>query len=89
MQAAKVMEEARETLGQYADRPVQMVREHPFPAALTLFGIGLGVGLLLTSRACDALMHEETTTERLSRQFNDAMSEIKGAIQRGFSAVGR
>jgi hypothetical protein len=81
------MESARETVQEMATRPVQVVREHPIPASLVLFGVGFGLGLLLTSKMCESMFHEETTTEQLSRQFNNAMSEIKGMLQRGYSAM--
>ena len=71
----------------YAARPVEMVREHPIPASLVLFGLGLGLGLILTSQAPDSMFHQETTTERLSRQFNDSMSDIRSMLQRGFASI--
>lgn len=75
------------TLESYAAKPVQVVREHPIPASLVMFGIGLGIGVLFTSKACEAMTHQETTSERLSRQFSDALTEIKNTLQRGFSSM--
>jgi hypothetical protein len=76
-----------ESIQDYAARPVQVVREHPVPASLILFGMGVGIGLLLTSKACEAMMHEETTSERLSRQFHDALNELKSTAQRAYSSM--
>ncbi len=81
-----VMDNARETIEGYAQQPVKMVQEHPIPASLVLFGIGLGIGMVIAS-SMPTMMHQETTTERVGRQFNDALSEIKNTIQRGFSAM--
>lgn len=87
MSATETTPLTTDTFKDYATKPVQVVQEHPVPASLILFGVGLGVGLLLTSKACEALTHEETTTERLSRQFNDALTDLKSTIMRGFSSM--
>lgn len=87
MSTASAMESAKETIGEYANQPVKMVQDHPIPASLVLFGLGVGIGMAIAASVAPAVMHQETTTERLGRQFNDALSEIKNTIHRGFSAM--
>lgn len=85
--ASKAMDSAKEAIGEYAQQPVKMVQEHPIPASLVLFGLGMGIGIAIASSVAQTMVHQETTTERLGRQFNDALSEIRSTIQRGLSGI--
>ena len=62
------------------DQPVGMVKEHPLPSMLLMFGIGMGVGVVLAQACSSSLLHlshhEPTTTERISRQVYDALSQV-------------
>jgi hypothetical protein len=87
MSSVETKKPHQESFQDYATNPVKAVQEHPIPASLVLFGLGVGVGLLLTTKACESMMHQETTSERLSRQFTDAMGEIRGMLQRGLSRM--
>jgi hypothetical protein len=67
--------------------PSQIVRDYPVSAMMLMFSVGLGVGLLAYSVSCELFSGPETMSARWSRQLNDAVSEIKGAIQRGIKSV--
>jgi len=61
------------------ERPVEMVKEHPLPSMLLMFGVGLGVGVLLSQAVCGTLMEameEPTMTEKMKRQAFDALSHV-------------
>jgi hypothetical protein len=61
------------------ERPVEMVKEHPLPSMLLMFGVGIGVGVLLSQAVCNTLMEvveEPTMTEKMKRQVFDALSHV-------------
>jgi hypothetical protein len=61
------------------DRPSELVREHPLPSMLLMFGVGLGVGVLVGQTLCGALadMAEQPgMTERIKRQAFEALSHV-------------
>jgi len=61
------------------ERPVEMVKEHPLPSMLLMFGLGLGVGVVISQALCSTLMkafEEPTMTEKMKRQVFDAMSHV-------------
>jgi hypothetical protein len=61
------------------ERPAEMVKEHPLPSMLLMFGIGLGVGVVVSQAVCNALIEaveEPTITEKMKRQVSDALSHI-------------
>ena len=61
------------------ERPVELAKEYPVSSMLLVFGMGLGVGVLL-SQACSSTYsmwhHEPTFSERLSRQIYDAVNQV-------------
>lgn len=58
-------------------QPMEMAREYPMSSMLVLFGVGLGVGVLLSQVACSAMPHHEPTfSERLSQQIHDAVNQV-------------
>lgn len=69
------------------EQPTEMVKEHPLSSMLLVFGVGLGVGVLLGQACAGPLMHlayhEPTTTEKLGRQVYDALS---GVLPQTFTA---
>ena len=61
------------------ERPAEMVKEHPLPSMLLMFGLGLGVGVVISQALCSTLMEavaEPTMTEKMKRQVFDAMSHV-------------
>jgi len=61
------------------ERPAEMVKEHPLPSMLLMFGVGIGVGVLLSQAVCSTLMEaaeEPTMTEKMKRQAFDALSHV-------------
>jgi hypothetical protein len=60
-------------------RPDKMVKEHPLPSMLLMFGLGLGVGVLVSQTLCGSLIEafeEPTMTEKMRRQVYDAVSRV-------------
>jgi hypothetical protein len=58
------------------DKPIEMAKEYPVSSMLVVFGVGLGVGVLL-SQAVAHLPYaaaEPTVSERLAKQIYDAVS---------------
>ena len=73
-QANRMNEQFREAMQQ----PAELVREYPLASMLLMFGMGLGVGVVLSQAVCNSLMEiadPETTTmtEKLRRQVYDAL----------------
>lgn len=78
-----------ETLG--LNRPAEIVQEYPISTAMTVFGVGLGVGILLSLTVCDSLMRAveppPTMAERLSRQLYETLSHaVPDSMARRFAA---
>lgn len=61
------------------ERPTEMVKEHPLPSMLLMFGIGLGVGVLVSQTLCSTfleMVEEPTMTDKVKRQAYDALSHV-------------
>jgi len=58
------------------EKPAEVAREYPVSSMLVVFGVGLGVGLVLSQVACASMHHEPTFSERLSRQIYDAVNQV-------------
>jgi len=61
------------------ERPVEMVREYPLASMLLMFGMGLGVGVLVSQSLCSVLSEmaeEPTMTEKVRKQVMDALSHV-------------
>jgi len=75
-QANRMNEHFREAMQQ----PAELVREYPLASMLLMFGMGLGVGVVVSSAICSGLEemsgHEATMAEKLKRQVYDALSNV-------------
>jgi len=75
-QVNRIKEGARETF----ERPVELMKEYPFSSLMIAFGVGLGVGVIVSQTLCSSLMEaiepEPTMTEKLRRQVYDAVSHV-------------
>ena len=61
------------------ERPTTMVREYPLSSMLVMFGLGLGVGVVVAqtlSSTLSELAAEPTMTEKMKRQMVDAFSHV-------------
>jgi len=61
------------------ERPVEMVKEYPLASMLLMFGMGLGVGVLVSQSLCSVLAEvaeEPTMTEKVRKQVIDALSHV-------------
>jgi phosphohistidine swiveling domain-containing protein len=60
------------------EQPTEMVKEHPLPSMLLMFGLGLGVGVVVAQTLCSSLMedHEPTMTDKMRKQVYDALSHV-------------
>jgi hypothetical protein len=66
-------------MGQMMAKPQEVVSEYPFSSALLVFGVGLGVGVILASAVCESTSHmwqPETTSQRWSRQMSDYLGHM-------------
>lgn len=78
-----------ESLG--LNRPAEMVQEYPISTAMVVFGVGMGLGLLLSHTIGDSFMRAvappPTMAERLTRQFYDTLSQaVPESVSRRFAA---
>jgi len=75
-QANRMNEQFREAI----ERPGELVKEYPLASMLLMFGMGLGVGVVVSSAICSSLdemtVHDSTMTERLKKQVYDALSNV-------------
>jgi hypothetical protein len=61
------------------EKPVEVAKEYPVASMLVVFGVGLGVGVLLSQVACSSfagMYHEPTFSERLSQQIYHAVNDV-------------
>jgi hypothetical protein len=61
------------------ERPTEMVKEHPLPSMLLMFGLGLGVGVIVSQTLCSSLVEtfeEPTMTEKMRRQVFNALAHV-------------
>lgn len=61
------------------ERPVEMVKEYPLASMLLMFGMGLGVGVLVSQSLCSVLAEmteEPTMREKVRKQVMDALSHV-------------
>ena len=69
-----------------AARTSEWVGENPFTTVSVLFGVGVGVGLMLGHTLAEAagrrLIHHDTFTEKLTSQIRDA---LKNSLPAGIS----
>jgi fructoselysine-6-P-deglycase FrlB-like protein len=75
-QTNRINEQFHEALHQ----PAEMVKEYPLASMLLMFGMGLGVGVVVSSAICSSLSemtaHEATMSEKLKQQVYDALSNV-------------
>ncbi len=76
MIAHKAASDSRINFEAALEKPQELVREHPMAAAMVVFGVGLGVGLLLSQAACGHLSYfqpEPTMAEKLTNRVREAI----------------
>jgi hypothetical protein len=64
--------------GEAITHPTEMVKDHPLPSMLLMFGLGMGVGVVVAQALCSSLAEEETPTmtEKVRKQVFDAVSSV-------------
>jgi hypothetical protein len=84
--------ERESTLGQMghmATHPQEAISEYPFSSALLVFGVGLGVGLVLSSAICESAeqaWQPQSMSERWGRQMKDYVSQmVPESVSRRFA----
>jgi hypothetical protein len=77
-------------MGHMIAKPQEVVSDYPFSSALLVFGIGLGVGVMLSSALCESTAHmwqPETTSQRWSRQMSDYLGHmVPEAVSKRFTS---
>ena len=67
-------------VGEALEQPVELAKEYPLASMLLVFGVGIGVGVLLGQALAGPLNQmmqpEPTMTERLGRQMLDYLSNV-------------
>jgi len=66
-------------MGEMAARPQELIQDYPFSSALLVFGIGLGVGVVLSQAFLESdsrMWSSETASERWGRKIYDYMSHM-------------
>jgi len=62
------------------ERPAELVKEYPLSTMLLMFGVGLGVGVVLSQTVCSAFAEamevEPSMAEKVKRQVYDAVSQV-------------
>jgi hypothetical protein len=71
-------------------RPTEWVEDYPFTSVAVMFGIGMGVGLILghtiAEEAGRRLFHQDTLTEKLTCRIRDVLkSTLPQALSRHVS----
>lgn len=74
---AREMDTMNETFQHAMERPQEMLKEYPVSSMLVVFGLGLGVGLLVSQAMCSTMLEPEPTmTERWQRNFMNAADRV-------------
>ncbi len=81
-QRKRVPERAMKTVSRAMSRPAEMVQEYPMSSMAVVFGVGVGLGVVLSQSILPSF-HEPTMTERMGRQLYDSMCNLTSAVQRG------
>jgi len=68
----------------------EWVEEYPFASVATMFGIGVGVGLIIGHSVAEAagrrMFHQNTLAEKLSSQIMDVLkNSLPQSLSRQFS----
>jgi len=75
-QTNRMNEQFREAI----ERPAEMVKEYPLASMLLMFGMGLGVGVIVSQTVCSSLLEmsepDPSMTEKLRRQVYDALGHV-------------
>jgi uncharacterized membrane protein SpoIIM required for sporulation len=78
-QTNRMNDQFREAM-QAVQQPAELVREYPLASMLLMFGMGLGVGVVVSQAVCSSLaeMEPETSsmTDKVRRQVYDALSNV-------------
>lgn len=63
---------------QAMEKPMEMVKEYPVVSTMLLFGVGVGVGVLLSQALPQMTACTETRTmsEKLAKQVYEAVSKV-------------
>jgi hypothetical protein len=79
MVAPEVHSNSRYAIQEAFTKPAEVARDYPVSSMLVVFGVGLGVGVILSQVACSSLasaFEEPTFTERISRQIMSAVNNV-------------
>jgi hypothetical protein len=61
------------------ERPTELVHEYPVSSMLLMFGLGLGVGVIVSQTLLSGLaeaLEEPTMSDKVKRQLYDALSQV-------------
>jgi len=75
-QANRMNQQFREAM----ERPGELVKDYPLASMLLMFGMGLGVGVIVSQTICNSLLEmaepEPSMTDKLRRQVYDALGHV-------------
>jgi len=75
---------AMSAMNEAMSQPAEMVKEYPMSSMMVVFGVGLGLGVVL-SQAVLPTVHSPTMSERMGQQLYDSMCNLTSAVKRGVS----
>jgi hypothetical protein len=74
---AREMDRVNEGFQHALERPQEVLQEYPVSSMLVMFGLGLGVGLLVSQALCSTMLEPEPTmTERWQRNLMHAADRV-------------
>ena len=83
-QVNRLNQGVRETM----ERPTELVKEYPLSATMIAFGMGLGVGVLISQTLCSTLVEafepEPNMTEKLRKQVYEAVNHVLSPAMKQF-----
>jgi len=80
----RTTDRAMEAMNEAMSRPTEMVKEYPMSSMLVVFGLGMGLGVVL-SQALLPTYREPTMSERMGQQLYDSMCNLTSAVKRGIN----
>jgi hypothetical protein len=73
----RVAEQVSETSERIGDKSKEIVKDHPLPLALTAFGLGAGLGLIVAAYVSEITdSRQRGWAERMGDELRDALAHI-------------
>ena len=71
------MEDINHQFREALERPAEMVKEYPLASMLLMFGVGMGLGVIVSNAICSSLAEEESTASSMANSFSHMTGKLR------------